>query len=150
RPGLHGALEGSDRLIPLAQALERVAKIEMRVGVILLQREATMERCNRFVRLAKRGQGNAQIVVKVRDIRAQSERLLDVINSKVMLAALTCDDAKEMNRVGPRGVGRKDLSINLFGVVQTIGLVMLDTDRQRIIDGLHWTFSADMQRPHGT
>ena len=115
-----------DRQAGVALRLVGVPQIVVGLEQIGLELDRTLEADDRIFRKLQCAVRFAKVVEREGVIRVEPQRLTDEIDRLGCVAALECDDAEQVKRVGIRGIVLEQAAVNRFGIRKPARLMMGD------------------------
>ena len=105
----------------------------MSVGVVRVERNRVLVRCDRFVQPEPILKDDPEIAVPIRSLWLELEASLDQSNGLLASRLLMSEDAREVQRAGMVGRDLEDPAVDLAGGRPLLALLQRDRDRQRFV-----------------
>ena len=119
------------RFIGLPQLVQGVGQIEVGLGKVRRQLPGSAVAAYRFARPPHCAIRLAQAVVKGGDVLLKLDRPPDVPDGLFVLAHAVGQHAEKVPRIGPVRLGGQDVPVNLLGLGQPAGLMVMKRNSAR-------------------
>ena len=115
-----------DRVLRIAEIVERGGQVGMRLGAVRIELGRASEVDLGLPDVPGGEIGRAEIAVGISEIGVEGDRALDHLDRGGVVAALMVDDAEQMERVRMIGLNLEDLAVGVLGRAEVSGLMALD------------------------
>lgn len=123
-----------DGFLELAELSQDIAEIAVSFGQIGIERNGLLASGNGLIESARAAEDAAEIGVRFGRIRAEGDRAINQIRRHVELPRLLGQQTEELDGFEMIRLLFQDLSINLFGVAQTSGLMAPERKLERLLN----------------
>ena len=142
----HGCLPArGDGLVELPLVFQGVAKVAVGLGKSGIERDGPMIGSNGLIEMSRRMEGIAEIGMGFGNVGIKGQCPADQVDRRVMPAHLMGHHAEKVQCADMLGLLGKNVPINLLGLLKLPGLVVLNGNLKRLLDGelSHWQAVSD-------
>ncbi len=134
----YGLTAGRDGFVEPAPARQRITEIAVGFGAVRIERDGLAGGGDGFVEPALAHQHIAEIAVSVSVVRVAGDGLTNQTQRRVQLSCLIRNHPQQVQRAGMLGLLNENLTIDMFGLGQTAGLMVLYREIEGLLDGHIW------------
>src|SRR5215213_302651 len=121
-----------DGFVALTLLFERISEIEMRIGIVGLERNGAAAMRDHLVHALERSERQRDVITAFRIARLERDRLADEFACRIGTAGLQRQHTEIMQALRMPRLDSQRLAVEIFRLLQMSGLMMLHRERENL------------------